>query len=176
MAIREWVKENVGLLEDERYVGMTDTQLAAWEVLMKAVTRLPGEIFRDKSQMAFLLRRYGRNKVDASIEALDRRGWFIESDGGIKIRGWDKYQLLYRGPSDSPEAKASRNAARPTSDAERKIRAAEAEQRKREEEAKRRANTPVVSFKEAMAAAGFHPPVAPPLDGSPVLDGGPTKE
>lgn len=157
MPIREWVKENVGLLDDDRYVEMSDSELAAWEILYKVQARLPNEVFKDEQQVLFNLRRYGRRNPAAMIKALRAKGWLEECDGGLTIHKWKHYQIVYRGPSDLPEVKAQRNASGPTTDAERRAAAAEREQERKAREAQMRDHGPVVSFKEAIAAAGFDP-------------------
>jgi len=137
MPLREWVREDVGLLDDDRYIRMPDNLLATWEVLMKITGRLAGEKFKDREQMIAQLRRYGRPKPAAGIAGLDALGWIVDvPDGGVRLRGWEKYQLrFYRGPSDDPFLKAERNRQRPTTDAARR------------ESSK--------TFHESMAEAGF---------------------
>lgn len=160
MALREWVREDVGLLDDEQYVSMPDHLIAAWELLMKITARLPGERFKDTAQMIFQLKRYGRPRAAAVVKELEDREWFVPGpDGeGLRIKGWDKYQLVYRGPSDDPSAKAARNAKRPTTDSARRIAAEEAAQRRKEEDERMKAAATDKPFAEAMAAAGYKPP------------------
>jgi hypothetical protein len=49
------------------------------------------------------------------VERLAQAGWFVEhTKGGLTLRGYQTAQDWFRGPSDLPEAKAERNAKRPT--------------------------------------------------------------
>jgi hypothetical protein len=67
----------------------------------------------------WLLARDGDDEAEAHVVALVEARWLDREGDTVSLHDWDDHQPLYRGPSDSPEAKAARNALRPRTRVER---------------------------------------------------------
>lgn len=128
MPIREWVRLDVGLLDDDRFEQLTPEQRSAWTVAYLLIAR-GGDAVRDRPRLAHLLAKQGVADAIRLVDELDSAGWIVDAGRteGITLRGYEKAQPLYRGLSDTPEAKALRNAKRPTTRAERAARGASVE-------------------------------------------------
>lgn len=111
---KDWIKLNLGLLDDERFMAMSHEVRSVWITAYLAIARDGGSV-RDDARLAHLLRKQGIGDTDAAISGLRATGWLIpHTEGGLTLRGYEKYQSTWRGPSDDPEQKALRNARRPT--------------------------------------------------------------
>ena len=111
---REWFRLDVGLLEDERFAAMSLELVGIWTKAYMVIKREGGS-FKSVARLEYLLRRQGFVDPAGAIAALTEAGWFVEHPkGGQTLRGYVAAQVAYRGPSDLPEAKAERNAQRPT--------------------------------------------------------------
>lgn len=121
MPIREWVRLDIGLLDDDRFEELTTEQRSAWTVAYLLIARA-GDAVKDRDRLARLLTKQGIDDSARLVAELDEKGWIVEATRatGITLRGYEHAQPLYRGPSDSPEAKAARNAQRPTTRAGRR--------------------------------------------------------
>lgn len=117
---REWFRLDVGLLEDERFAGMSFEMVGIWTKTYMVIKREGGS-FKSVDRLAYLLGRQGFDDPAEAIARLTEAGWFVEHPaGGQTLRGYVAAQEAYRGPSDMPEAKAERNAKRPTTRAGRR--------------------------------------------------------
>lgn len=174
---RPWLQFDVALLDDERFAN-TPTDLKGTWLLAYLLVARDGDICRDRARLAWLLERNGVADAVERVERLDEQGWLEDVDGGVTIRGFFKHQPVWRGASDHPEAKAERNARRPTTRAGRGARGASGaiEERRGEEITPRtpaheagRGGSPV-SARDALLAAGLKPEIAgdvSPLHGRP---------
>lgn len=117
-ATREWVRLDIGLLDDERFAGMTADQRGCWMTIYLLLAR-EGDSVKSLDRLRFLLRRQG---VPDLVDDLEAEGWFVpHSRGGLSLRGYEARQYAFhRGPSDDPEAKRERNSKRPTTRAGRR--------------------------------------------------------
>lgn len=114
---REWVRFDIGLLDDERFAEMPADQRGCWTTVYLLIAR-EGDSVKSLDRLRFLLRRQGVPDLTDDLEA---RGWFVEhSQGGITLRGYEDRQLRWHRPSDDPDKKRERNARRPTTRAGRR--------------------------------------------------------
>lgn len=118
MPVREWVRLDIGLLDDERFESMDADDRSVWVTAYLLISRA-GDAVKDKDTLARLLAKqmgWPIAQANTAVAGLEEAGWIVASTRktGITLRGYDKAQPIYRGPSDSPEAKAERNAKRPT--------------------------------------------------------------
>lgn len=115
MGRREWIRLDLGLLDDERWTKLSLEDRGVWTTIYLLIAH-DGDKVKSHHRLAWLLDKAGISGAEALVDRLRAAGWFVRADGGgITLRGYDKYQLKWvRGPSDSPEEKALRNARRPT--------------------------------------------------------------
>lgn len=119
---RPWIKIDVGLLDDEGFAVMPPELRGVWLTAYLIVAR-DGDSCKDRARLTWLLMRDGSPGAADEVAALDAAGWIEDlPNGRITIRNFDKYQLVYRGPSDLPESVAARNSRRPTTRAGRSTR------------------------------------------------------
>jgi hypothetical protein len=125
MTAREWLRFDVGLLDDERFAELPTIERGVWLTIYLLLGR-EGDSVKSLDRLRFLLRRQG---VADLVTDLEEKGWFVpHSAGGITLRGYEARQVKWhRGPSDMPDQKAARNSKRPTTRAGR--RGASVEQR-----------------------------------------------
>jgi hypothetical protein len=121
MAVRPWIRLDHGLLDDARFEEMDAPQVEAWLKSYLVLARL-GDTVKDLAELSRLLGKQGVQYPAVRVGELDQMGWFVQSTRrpGTTMRGFERYQPIYRGPSDLPEAKALRNAERPTTRAGRR--------------------------------------------------------
>ncbi len=98
---RPWIKVDVGLLDDDRFEGLSPSQVGVWLKAYLLVAR-DGDVVRDRARLAKLLGRYGVRSPAAAVADLEAAGWIEDVADGITIRGFRKHQLVYRGESDLP--------------------------------------------------------------------------
>lgn len=109
-----WFRLDVGLLDDERFEAMDDATKGQWIVAYMLIKREGGS-FKDDARLIKLMTKQGAADPAGAVAALRKAGWFVEhTEGGFTLRGYQAAQEWFRGPSDMPEAKAARNAKRPT--------------------------------------------------------------
>lgn len=139
---RPWIQVDVGLLDDERFAQTPAHLRGVWLTAYLVIAR-EGDTCKNRQRLSWLLRREGIKSPDRAILELDRLKWLEDlGEGTVTIRGFNKHQPLYRGRSDLPDAKAERNARRPTTRGERERRGASVERverQRRGEEIKRAA-------------------------------------
>lgn len=118
---REWVRLDVGLLDDERFNALPLDQQGVWLAVYLLLAR-EGDAVKSFDRLAYLLERRGGATLASLLPDLRAAGWFVRhSQGGYTLRGYEDRQFVFhRGPSDDPEAKAARNAKRPTTRAGRR--------------------------------------------------------
>lgn len=127
MAVREWVRFDVGLLDDERFEALPAELRGAWATAYLVIAR-EGDSVKSFARLEYLLGRSGIANSEAAVAALRKAGWLVRhSLGGYTLRAYEAKQPKYRGPSDDPVVKAERNARRPRTRAERAARGASVE-------------------------------------------------
>lgn len=118
---RPWIRLDVGLLDDDRFEDMSPEQIGTWVKAYLLIAR-EGDSIRDLAKLTRLLTKEGVEYAAQRVDELDRLGWFVPATRreGVTLRGYEKAQPQYRGPSDLPEAKAIYNGRRSTTRAGRR--------------------------------------------------------
>lgn len=107
-SVRPWIKLHTGLLHDQDFLAMPARLRGVWTTAYLAVA-LDGDSCKNRARLQFLLGLFGVTNPAAAVKDLDRAKWLEDvGDGAVTIRGFNKHQAVYRGPSDLPEAKAER--------------------------------------------------------------------
>lgn len=111
---RPWIQVDVDILDDERFALTPQAVRGVWITAYLVIAR-EGDQCKSRARLVWLLKREGIRRPEDAVRALDRLGWLEDvGDGAVTIRGFFKHQPIYRGRSDLPDAKAERNARRPT--------------------------------------------------------------
>ena len=111
----EWLKLDVGLLDDGGVAAMDTATFGAWIKAYLLQKGRQGRPFADDGELARLLRKEGVVDATDRVAAMRHMLEYPHPDSGVVgVRGFHVYQSRRRHPSDLPEAKAERNARRPT--------------------------------------------------------------
>lgn len=121
VATRDWIRLDLGLLDDDRFEALTPEQCRVWVTAYLLVAR-ERDAVKDLERLIKLLTKQGVPDAARIVAELDAAGWFVPATRreGITLRGYEAAQPIYRGASDSPEAIAQRNAKRATTRAGRR--------------------------------------------------------
>jgi hypothetical protein len=125
VATRDWIRLDIGLLDDDRFEQLTPEQSRAWLVAYLLIAR-ERDAVKDLDRITKLLTKQGVPDAARVVAELDAAGWFVPAHRkeGWTLRGYESAQPVMRGLSDDPASKAERNAARPTTKAGRQEAAA----------------------------------------------------
>lgn len=96
---RTYVRTHVGLMDDEDYMVLSPTGIAAWHTVNMLQGAQTEERFKNRAQITALLRRHGFGDFapDAMAE-LERHGWIIDHPDrpGVVLKGWSRWQAQSR--------------------------------------------------------------------------------
>lgn len=108
--MRDWIALYPAILDSDKWATLSESDRLGWVITLLLATRQKTEgRFDSRIKLRRMLTKEGS---DASVDALiDAR--VLEMDGeAVVVRGWDRYQKRYRGPSDDPDRKALREQVR----------------------------------------------------------------
>jgi hypothetical protein len=106
--VRDWIALHTGVLDSDTWADLGDHRLAWVVTLILAAQQTPEGEF---DSAAKLIRLLTKEDVPYALEAYDemtRAGCLEDVEGRIQVRGWDRWQRRYRGPSDDPDREALR--------------------------------------------------------------------
>lgn len=96
MALKSWIKLNIGLLDDDRFEAMTNEQVGAW-IKAYLIIAKTGSV-KSLDRLRALLQKQGVEDP-SHVTALYEMGWLVShSGGGITIRGFEQYQADWKKP------------------------------------------------------------------------------
>lgn len=110
---REYVRLYADLASNPKWGRLPMVLRGVWATLLVYAASRNEPSFTVE-QATWLLKREGERQAVKRIEALVERRWLDRVGDTLSIHQWHDHQPVYRGPSDSAEAKAARNALRPT--------------------------------------------------------------
>lgn len=107
--MRDWVALYPSILDSDKWADLDAEERLAWVVTLLLAAQQPTEgRFDSQRHLSMILRKEGFAEAPDIVDGLLRNGVLDDEDGEVVVRGWNKWQKRWRGPSDDPGAAAER--------------------------------------------------------------------
>lgn len=112
--MRDWIALYASVLDSDTWadLGSNDTRLAWVVTLILAAQQEPEGVFDSESKLDRLLGKEGITYPTGAVADMVRVGAIEVTEGAVIVKGWERWQKRYRGPSDEPERKRLREQVR----------------------------------------------------------------